>query len=80
MAGQLFSDDETCHFDGFLAETRKDHRMHNVRKSAAVLAGGVLVVMAWSLWAKPGQTSSQQTVSANDQMISNYATRDAEAR
>ncbi|HEX9348189.1 MAG TPA: hypothetical protein VF919_11495 [Gemmatimonadales bacterium] len=47
--------------------------MSNVRKSAAVLAAGVLVVVAWSVWAKPQKTSSQPAPSANDQMISNYA-------
>jgi len=44
----------------------------NMRKSAAVLAG-VLVVVAWSAWANPQKTSSQPAPSANDQMISNYA-------
>jgi hypothetical protein len=38
--------------------------MNNVRKSAAVLAG-VLAVVAWSVWAKPQQTSSQPAPSAN---------------
>ncbi len=47
--------------------------MNNGRKSAALLAAGVLVVVAWSLWAKPQKTSSQSAPSANDQMISNYA-------
>ena len=27
--------------------------MHNVRKSIAVLAAGVLVVVTWSVWARP---------------------------
>ena len=47
--------------------------MSNVGKSAAVLAAGVLVVVVWSVWAKPQKTSSQPAPSANDQMISNYA-------
>jgi hypothetical protein len=47
--------------------------MNNVRKSAAVLAAGVLVVVAWSVWANTQKTSSQPVPSANDQMISNYA-------
>jgi len=44
----------------------------NMRKSAAVLAG-VLVVVAWSARANPQKTSSQPAPSANDEMISNYA-------
>jgi len=47
--------------------------MKNARKSLAVLAAGVLAVVAWSAWAKPQQTSSQPAPSANDQMISNNA-------
>jgi hypothetical protein len=47
--------------------------MHNLRKSAVVLAAGVLVVVAWSVRAQSKKTSSQAAPSANDQMISNYA-------
>jgi mono/diheme cytochrome c family protein len=47
--------------------------MNNLRESAAVLAGGVLLVLVLSLSAKPQKTSSQPAPSANDQMISNYA-------
>lgn len=47
--------------------------MNNLRKSAAVLAGGVLLVLALSLSAKPEKTSLQPAPSANDQMISNCA-------
>ena len=54
-------------------ETRKVHSMKNARKSLAVLAAGLLAVVAWSAWANPQKTSSQPAPSANDQMISNYA-------
>jgi hypothetical protein len=47
--------------------------MKNARKSLAVLAAGLLAVVAWSAWANPQKTSSQPAPSANDQMISNYA-------
>ena len=47
--------------------------MNSVRKSAAVLAVGVLVVVASSVSAEPQKTSSQPAPSANDQMIANYA-------
>src|SRR5215469_4326887 len=47
--------------------------MHNGRNSAAVLAAGVLVVMAWSLCAQSEKTSSQTAPSANDQIIINNA-------
>jgi hypothetical protein len=47
--------------------------MHNLRKSAVVLAAGVLVVVAWPVRAQSKKTSSQAAPSANDQMISNYA-------
>src|SRR6516225_743042 len=53
--------------------TRKVHCMDNVRKSAALLVAGVIVVVAWSLWAQSKKASSQATPSANDQTISNYA-------
>ena len=46
--------------------------MHNMRKSAAVVAR-VLVVVAFSVWAMPEKTSSQSASSTNDQMISNNA-------
>ena len=47
--------------------------MNNLRRSAAALAAGVLLVLAWSLWAMPQKTSPQPAPSANDQMINNYA-------
>src|SRR6516164_7076807 len=47
--------------------------MNNMRKSAAVLAAGALVVLAWSARGQVQKTSSQPAPSANDQMISNYA-------
>jgi len=47
--------------------------MHNGRNSAAVLAAGVLVVVAWSVWAQSEKTSSQAAPSANDHIISNNA-------
>ena len=46
--------------------------MNNMRKSAAVLAGA-LVMVSWSALGQPQKTSSQPAPSANDQMISNYA-------
>ena len=46
--------------------------MHNMRKSAAVVAR-VLVVVAFSVWAMPQKTASQSASSTNDQMISNNA-------
>jgi hypothetical protein len=47
--------------------------MHNVKKSAALLAASMLVVVAWSVWARPQKTSSEAAPSANDQLISNNA-------
>lgn len=47
--------------------------MHNVKKSAAALATGVLVVVTWSVWAQSKKASSQPAPSGNDQTISNYA-------
>ena len=47
--------------------------MHNVRKSAAVLAAGALAMVTWAVWAQSKKTSSQATPSANDQLISNNA-------
>jgi hypothetical protein len=46
--------------------------MHNVRKSTAVLAG-LLLVLAWSVWAQSKKASSQAAPSANDQIISSNA-------
>src|SRR5215469_3701916 len=64
--------DEMFILGGFL-RNEKGSFMNNARKSAAVLAAGVLVVVASSVWAKPQKTSSQPAPSANDQMISKYA-------
>ena len=47
--------------------------MHNLRKTPTVLVGAVLVVVAFSFWAKSQQPSSQPATSANDQINNNYA-------
>src|SRR5215471_11705684 len=46
--------------------------MHNMRKSAAVLTAGALVMVTWTVWAQ-SKPSSQAATSANDQIISNNA-------
>ena len=47
--------------------------MHNMRKLAAAVAGGVVILVAWSFLAQSNKTPSQAAPSSNDQMITNNA-------